>query len=74
MPGSEEARLLVVSLASSTEVPPPLELSETGDTPEVEEAPAVVVPETEPSGTSDSAGVEEIRGEEGGLMEISVQV
>ena len=73
MPGSEEARLLAVSLASS-EVPPPLELSETRDTPEAEEAPAVVVPEIEPSSTSAPAVVEEVQDEEGGLMEISVQV
>ena len=51
-----------------------MELSETRDTSEAEEAPAVVVSETEPPGTSDSAAVEEIGGEEGGLMEISFQV
>ena len=73
MPGSEEARSLAVSLASS-EMPSSLEPAEPSDTPAAEEAPAVAVSQAELHSTSMSATGEEIQGEEGGSIEIAVQV
>ena len=73
MPGSEEARSLAVSLASS-EMPSSLEPVEPSDTPAAEEDPAVTVSQAELHSASMSAMGEEIQGEEGGSMEIAVQV
>ena len=73
MPGSEEARLLAVSLAG-TEPPSSLQPAEAQDTPVAEETPAVVVPQAELPGASIPAIREEIPGEGEGSMEIVVQV
>ena len=73
MPGSEEARSLAVSLASS-EMPSSLEPVKPSDTPAAEEAPAVADSQAELHSASMSVTGEEIQGEEGGSMEIAVQV
>ena len=69
MPQSEEARSLAASLGSSAGVPPPFELSEVPQTSEAEET--MVVGSSEASGTAVTEGG---GGEEGGSMEVSVQV
>ena len=69
MPQSEEARSLAASLGSSAGAPPPSELSEV---PQISEAKETMVAgSSEASGTTVTEGG---RGEEGGSMEVSVQV
>ena len=68
MPQSEEARSLAASLGSSAGAPPSSELSEVPQTSEAEET--MVAGPSEASGTAVTEG----RGEEGGSMEVSVQV
>ena len=68
MPKSDEARSLMASLGSSAGAPPPSELSEVPQT----SAEDTMV--TGSSGASGTAATEGARGEEGGSMEVSVQV
>ena len=69
MPQSEEARSLAASLGRSAGAPRLFELSEVPQTSEAEET--MVVGSSEASGTAVTEGG---RGEEGGSMEVSVQV
>ena len=69
MPQSEEARSLAASVGSSAGAPPPSELSEVPQISEAEET--MVAGSSEALGTAVTEGA---RGEEGGSMEVSVQV